>query len=379
MQSVLNMRFMAAADVAVRAVRLWERSRNEDRAKMETGQTARGIHGGDIYQNRVKLDFSVNTNPLGVPEAVREALQRAAGDCGHYPDIAQKGLKKAVGGMLGVPEETLVFGNGASELFMALVRAVAPKRTVIPVPSFYGYEYAASASESVIVYCGMRAEDHFCPGEELFSLLKAETDLLFLANPNNPTGRLLDREYLRAVLTHCRERGIYVALDECFVSLCAEEASMLGEAESFHNLILVGAFTKSFAIPGVRLGYLVCYDEKLLQNIKKQLPEWNVSVFAQAAGAACAEEKAYLERTVRYVERERDFLTKGLQELGITVFPGAANFLLLKSGRDLYGELLGQGILIRDCRNFRGLSEGYYRVAVKSREENEVLLQALKR
>jgi len=338
----------------------------------------RGIHGGDVYRNRVKLDFSVNTNPLGMPEAVREALHRAAATCSHYPDIAWEELKRAVGGMLGVPKRTLIFGNGASELFMALVRAIEPERTVIPVPSFYGYEYAASAAESDIVYCETRAQEKFSPGEALLCLLTEETDLLFLANPNNPTGKLLDREYLRTVITHCRERGIYVVLDECFIPFCGGEPSMLGEAESFENLIVVGAFTKSFAIPGVRLGYSICFDERLSREIRRQLPEWNVSVFAQAAGIACAGQKTYLQRTVRYVEKERDFLAKGLRKLGITVFDGEANFLLVQSGRDLYEELLGQGILIRDCGNFRGLSEGYYRVAVKSREENEVLLQALK-
>lgn len=338
-----------------------------------------GIHGGDIYRNRVKFDFSVNTNPLGMPETVREALHRAVEDCGRYPDMAQEKLKQAVGGMIGVRESELLFGGGASALFLAAARAISPKRTVIPVPSFYGYEYAVRAAGGELVYCGMEEQAGFLPGEELFSLLTEETDLLFLANPNNPTGRTLSGAYLRAVLAHCRERGIYVVLDECFASFCEGNPSMLGEAEEFENLILVNAFTKSFAIPGVRLGYLVCFDSGLLEKIMAQLPEWDVSVFAQAAGIACAEEKAYLERTAGYVAKERRFLEEGLRKLGITVFPGEANFLLVHSGRDLYNELLRQEILIRDCGNFRGLSKGYYRIAVKSREENELLLRALSR
>lgn len=339
----------------------------------------RQIHGGDIYRNPVQYDFSVNTNPSGMPDSVRDALHRAVEDCGHYPDMDQAELKKAVGGMLGVPEKTLVFGNGASELFMAVVRGIAPKKAVIPVPSFYGYEYAAKAAAGEIVYCEGKAEENFCAWEKLSAFLTKETDLLFLANPNNPTGKLMDRKELRSVLACCRERGIYVVLDECFVSFCAGECSMLEEAGHYENLILVNAFTKSFAIPGVRLGYLVCFDEKLLQRIRRQLPEWNVSVFAQAAGIACVAQKNYLRRTAAYVKKERDFLEEGLRALGITVFSGEANFLLLYSGRDLYGELLEQGILIRDCQNFRGLSRGYYRIAVKSREENEVLLRAVKR
>lgn len=337
----------------------------------------RGTHGGDIYRNQVRYDFSVNTNPLGMPSAVRDVLHRAVEDCGRYPDIAQTGLKKAVSGMLGVSERNLVFGNGASELFLAVVRAIRPKRTVIPVPSFYGYEYAARAWTGEVIYCGTGAQENFCLGENLLSLLTEETDLLFLANPNNPTGNLLNRDYLRTVLTHCRERDIYVLLDECFISFCEGEASMLGEIGEFENLLLVNAFTKSFAIPGVRLGYLVCFDGKLLQRVQRQLPEWNISVFAQMAGIVCAGQQDYLQKTVRYVETERLFLTEKLRALGIRVFPGDANFLLFSGGQDLYGKLLQQGILIRDCGNFRGLSQGYYRIAVKSREENEVLLRAL--
>lgn len=338
----------------------------------------RGLHGGDVYRNKVQYDFSVNTNPLGMPEAVRDALRLAAEDSGRYPDIGQEALKEAVSGMLGVSETNLVFGNGASELFMAVVRGIEPKRTVIPVPSFYGYEYAARAGGGGIVFCETKEQEDFFPGEKLFSLLTQDTDLLFLANPNNPTGKLLGREYLRTVLTHCARRGIYVVLDECFVSFCAGQPSMLGEAGDFENLILVNAFTKSFAIPGVRLGYLVCSDGQMSRRIQRQLPEWNVSTFAQAAGIVCAGQKDYLQQTVRYVEKERLFLEEGLRALGISAFSGEANFLLLHSGRDLYGELLKQGILIRDCRNFRGLSEGYYRIAVKSRRENERLLRALR-
>lgn len=338
----------------------------------------RGIHGGDIYHNQVRYDFSVNTNPLGIPPAVREALHRAVEDCGHYPDVSQTELKRAVSGMLGVPERHLLFGNGASALFLAAVQGIRPKRTVIPVPSFYGYEYAAGACGGKIVYCKMGAGDGFAPGENLFSFLTGETDLLFLANPNNPTGKFVDMAYLHAVAAHCRERGIYVVLDECFLDFCAEAPSFREACRTYENLIVVNAFTKSFAIPGVRLGYLICGDEALRHRIERQLSEWNLSVFAQAAGAACAEQKEYLRKTAEYVKRERHFLEEGLRKLGITVFSGEANFLLVSSGRKLYRELLRQGILIRDCRNFRGLSEGYYRIAVKSREENEVLLRALR-
>lgn len=342
------------------------------------------IHGGDIYRNVVQIDFSVNVNPLGVPQSVREALLRAIGQCSAYPDMEAEALKEAVGRMLDVPKEYLLFGNGVSELFMAVVHGLRPKKTVIPVPSFYGYEYAARAAGNEICYCGLNRENGFHVTKDLRDSLTEDVDLLFLANPNNPTGCLLDCETGIHILRHCREMGIYVVLDECFVDFCAGNPSLLSETENNDRLLVVRSFTKSFSIPGVRLGYLVCKDEPLLARIAGQLPEWNLSCFAQEAGCACARQKAFMEETERYITRERAFLEEVLKKEGFRVFSSAANFLLFDTketpcGISLYERLLQQGILIRDCQNFRGLGRGFYRVAVKTREENRMLEQAFRK
>lgn len=337
----------------------------------------KGIHGGDIYRNRVAMDFSVNVNPLGIPQEVSEAMYEAVPRCSSYPDIEAEKLKQAVSGMLQVPEEYLLFGNGASELLMAVIHALRPKQAVIPVPSFYGYEYAAGAGDGQVIYYETKQEHDFALREDFRKALSEESDLLFLANPNNPTGNLMSREELRALLRHCRGRGICVVLDECFIDFCEGEASMLPEIAQFENLILVRAFTKICAVPGVRLGYLVCADQSLLEKIRRQLPEWNLSGLAQAAGCACAAQAAFIKDTAVYVAGERKRLSEGLTRLGVRVFPGAADFLLVYSGLDLYGSLLQRGILIRDCSNFRGLRKGFCRIAVRSREENETLLEVL--
>lgn len=336
-----------------------------------------GMHGGDIYRNQVDMDFSVNINPLGMPEGVEEALREAVGHCLEYPDISAEKLKNAVADALAVKEEQLLFGNGASEIFMGIVHAVQPKKVLIPIPSFYGYEYAAEAVGGSIVYFSLREEREFLPDEALYEALTEDIDLVYLANPNNPTGKRMSREYVRKLLTVCREKGILVVLDECFIEFCGNGCSMLAETENFDNLLLVRAFTKIYAIPGVRLGYLVCSNRILLQRISHQLPEWNLSVFAQRAGVACVGQTTFVAETVAYVARERQFLEEGLHRLGLRVFSGEANYILVYSRRPLYEELLKQGILIRDCANFKGLSKGYYRIAVKQREENEKLLKAI--
>lgn len=336
-----------------------------------------GVHGGDIYRNKVKLDFSVNVNPLGTPESVVAALHRAVEKCGKYPDIEAEKLKKAVSESVGMPEEYLLFGNGASELFMAAVHGIKPENIVIPIPSFYGYEHAAKTAGGEIIYYEMKQENSFCPGADMEAVLTEDADLLFLANPNNPVGNLLERERLLCLLRHCQEKEIYVVLDESFIEFCGAGFSMLGEIDALDCLILVRSFTKIFSIPGVRLGYLICSNSEIRHKIAAQLPEWNLSGFAQEAGCACAGQRKFLMETENHIKTERQFLENGLKKKGFQVFPSCANFIMLYSEKSLYEKLLEKGILIRDCGNFRGLGKGFYRIAVKTREENEILLKTI--
>lgn len=337
----------------------------------------KGIHGGDVYRNHVNIDFSVNINPLGMPDGVEMALRDAIGQCSEYPDMMAENLKKTVSSALAVREEDLLFGNGASEIFMAIIHAIIPRKVMIPIPSFYGYEYASEAVDSDIVYFPMKESEDFILNEKFLELLTEDIDVLFLANPNNPTGKLMNREYLRKLLKTCKNKNIWVVLDECFIEFCGNEFSMLTEIEEHDNLLLVRAFTKIYAIPGVRLGYLLCCNTDLVDKIRKQLPEWNLSTFAQEAGIACVSQSTFVAKTVDYVKKEREFLFDCLKQLGMSVFSGEANFILVYSEKPLYEKLLRGGILIRDCENFRGLSKGYYRIAVKSRKDNEILLKAI--
>ena len=173
----------------------------------------------------------------------------------------------------------------------------------------------------------------------------------------------MGREYLQELLEHCRQQGITVVVDECFIEFCEsgreQPKFLLGEIGQYENLLLARAFTKSFAMPGVRLGYLVCSNAELREKIRRQLPEWNLSVFAQRAGIACAEQsEQYLQDTVEYVKNEREYLWEGLEKLGIRVVSGEVDFLLLYTTQPIYDSLLAKGILIRNCENFRGLGEG---------------------
>ena len=165
------------------------------------------IHGGDIYQNEIELDFSVNINPFGIPEKVKEAMQESLELCEHYPDIHHAKLIEKIGAHYHIPEEHILCGNGASELFVAVVHAIKPGKIVIPVPSFYGYEKAANVTEAEVSYYEMKERDGFCLTEVFLQELQEDVDLLFLANPNNPVGNTIEDMLLEKICDRCRGKS----------------------------------------------------------------------------------------------------------------------------------------------------------------------------
>ena len=336
-------------------------------------------HGGDIYRNQIRLDFSVNTNPLGMPDPVKEALHQAVEEAENYPDIRAQALSAAVTEQLQVRKEQLVFGNGASELFHAVLHAIKPSKILIPVPSFLGYEEAAKAIDCEVIFYEMKKEENFCLTDRILDVLDENISLVFLANPNNPVGNLVEPELIFQIAEKCRQCDITLVLDECFMELTGKEQtySFLKRLDEFTNVVVIRAFTKLYAIPGVRLGYLVC-EQNLAEKIRLQLPEWNLSVFAQRAGVAAIKEQEYIARAVVCIQTQRQFLLEELQAAGCSVFDSDADYLLFYSEMPLYELFLQRGILIRDCSNFRGLQRGYYRIAVKSEEQNRMFAEVLR-
>ncbi len=337
----------------------------------------KNVHGGDVYNNNVMLDYSVNINPLGLPEGVKDALKAAAEIVDEYPDIDSRELTKKLAGKFGVKEDYIALGNGASEIFMSIVHALKPKRALVLAPSFYGYKYALEAVDAKIKYHYLKENEGFAPDDSLIDDISEDLDMIFLANPNNPTGKALEPPFLEKLLRVCKNKGVTVVLDECFVEFMKGDYTMIGKLEEFDNLIIVRAFTKLYCVPGVRLGYMFGSNLDYVNRIKRQLPEWNISVFAQKCGEACLLYERFEEMTADFVASEKEYLMKGLKNLGIKAFSSATNFILLYSDKDLYKLLLDRGILIRNCENFEGLKKGYFRIAVKSRGENEKFLKVL--
>ena len=337
-------------------------------------------HGGNIYQQNIEMDFSVNINPMGCHDTIRTAIVSAVDRVSQYPDLAQASARNSLAELYDISPKNILCGNGASELLMAAVRMVQPKSALVLAPSFFGYEHAlGSVQNCEISTYELRQENGFALGEDILDRLMEDTDMFFLANPNNPVGKLVEPELMQCIADSCSEKNITLVIDECFLKLSDTGKSMAGYAASHDNVIVVDAFTKTLAIPGVRTGFAIASADTI-GGLRTQLPEWNASVFAEAAiqaGCRLLKDGGYLAKCREYISTEREYLKKELGSLGIKVLDSDSLFMLIYSEKDLYELLLKHGILIRDCSNFRSLTKGFYRIALKTHEENELLVKSV--
>lgn len=339
-------------------------------------------HGGDrlgFYRKygRMPLDFSASLNPLGMPEAVREAAKQAVDDAEAYPDPSCRLLREALGEKLGISPGSILCGNGAADLIYRIPVALRAKRGLITAPAFSEYAAAMTAADCRVEEYPLWEEDGFRVTERIIEAIVPGIDLLFLCTPNNPTGGTVDPELVERIAERCREVGAVFVLDQCFLDFVAdrERHGLLDLLERFPNLLLLRAFTKSYAMAGLRLGYLLGGDRDLLDKLEQAGQSWSVSTPAQAAGLAALGQESYLEAGREIVFRERSRMAEGLRALGMAVLEPEANFICFRSPEpSLGGRLAERGILIRDCGNFSGMGKGWYRVCVSTPENNGVLL-----
>ena len=339
-----------------------------------------GAHGGAVARSldvseRGFLDFSQNVNPLGAPPQALEAARLALDEeAGRYPDLDYPRLRGALASYLGAPPENIVPTNGGAEaLFLAARVAATGGAAVILEPTFSEYAAAARAAGlEPVRRVSRRPEDGF--RLDLAALDDLEgVALVFLCNPNNPTGDALTREEVLAVAGRVRERNVALVLDEAFADF-VPEVSVVAEADE--GLYVARSFTKFFAIPGLRLGCLVCSEPARAHEIQ---PSWSVNAVAAAAGAAAVGDRDFVAASLAEVGRLREELYEALEALpGLSPFRGAANFLLVRGPAGLPARLARRGVLVRGCEPFPGLGSGYFRVAVRGPADNERLLAALR-
>ena len=341
-------------------------------------------HGGDwagfqaVY-GQPPLDFSANISPLGMPEGVRAALCRAAGQADRYPDPLCREMRGALSEHEGVPAEWVLCGSGAADLIFRAVLALRPGRALVTAPTFAEYEAALETVGCAVEWYALRPEEDFRIREDLLERITPETDLVFLCEPNNPTGVTTPRPLLLRILERCRKTGTRLVVDECFGDFLDEpEAHTLkGALTDFPNLLILKAFTKLYGMAGVRLGYALCADTELLGRMRRAGQPWGVSSLAQAAGAAALKETDYVQQVRALIAAERPWLAEQLEQLGLQVVPGEANYLLFQSETPLMEPLGQRGILLRCCGNYEGLDATWYRAAVRTPGENRRLIAAL--
>lgn len=324
------------------------------------------------------LDFSQNINPLGTPaSALRAAHQALENEVDTYPDTDYQDLREALARYLKVSAERVLPTNGGAEAIFLAARLASERvgeRALILAPTFSEYAAAARAAGLEPAHrIARRPETGFVLDEAALEDLDGIA-VVFLCNPNNPTGGALSREAVKRLLRRVQDAGAVLIVDEAFADF-APEVSVADLEDK--NLFVARSFTKFFAIPGLRLGALVCAD---LEEARSLQPSWSVNAVAAAAGIAAVGEVDFAVATNAEVGRLRAGLVGALGSVpGVEVFPGAANFLLLRGPRGTVERLARAGVLVRGCGPFLGLDDEYLRVAVRKDDENQRLVDALRR
>ena len=334
-------------------------------------------HGGDIYSHEHIIDFSANLNPLGMPQAVREALRENIDAFEAYPDTQSRELTKAIARAEGLRAAHIICTAGASDLFERIAQLACAKKALVASPCYSGYEQALDKTATQLVRHPLDDEHDYALTSAFLQQMTEGVSLVFIANPNNPTGLTVDCELIKEVLERARCIGARVVLDESFIDFTDAE-SFVSQLERYPQLIIAKSYTKIFAIAGLRLGFGACSDEAFMRALREAGQPWAVSTPAQLAGIAALGEAGFVEASREYVSTARAELKEELGTIGLRVIDGQANYLMFQHDGELYAPLLKRGILIRSCANYDGLVGTWYRVAVRAPQDNARLIAALK-
>ncbi len=346
-------------------------------------------HGGDVFglpekeRNQV-IDFSININPLGLSPLGKKALC-----CGweretlRYPDVECRDLKKALSHRYDMPEDTIALGNGATELMYKLVEQLHPEKVLVTAPAFSEYRLSAEAIHCPVDSVLLHRENGFVlPLDDLDKKLTRHT-VLYLGHPNNPDGQLLPKDKLDQVLSWVKERDCFLIIDESFIDF-------LGDGYSYRQLFkeisygaVVMSLTKFYAVPGLRIG-CAFLAPALCQKLRNSLIPWNVNGLAQLYMTQAVQDTTYIEKTISYCQKERNYLVQELEKWpGMEVLPGCVNFILCRltdgsTAADLQQALAPYFLYIRQCGNYEGLDDTYFRIAVRTEEENRKLISGMR-
>lgn len=378
------------------------------------------FHGGNIYkvfrEKNIKeiLDYSSNINPYGIPESLKKRITENLEVLERYPDPDYVELRQKLANLNKVNLSDIILGNGATEIIFLFMKVINPKKILIVSPTFGEYERAVKATEISgdtvslsssngdnknienkkieIEYFELKESDDFKLNiGNLKNELENKYDLLIICNPNNPTGKFLKLAQTEEILKECNKYDTKLFIDEAFIEFLADgmKESIINTEENKKNLFVTRAFTKFFAIPGLRLGYGMYFDKELEKKISEKKEPWSVNNFAEMAGSTVLDDAEYIEKTLKWIAEEKKYMYEKLNEIsGMKVYETEVNFITGKIDEKLFSEglnvkilrekMLEQGILIRDASNFKFLDERFFRLAIKDRASNERVIEAMK-
>lgn len=353
------------------------------------------FHGSDLetvaaYYHIPKdsiVSYSSNVNPLGISPKFRQAMLDRIDCVSMYPDRDYAELRTAISNYCNAPEDSLLIGSGATELISMFIKGIHPAKSLLVNPTYSEYEREIHLIGGRLDSFALKASQDFKPDvPALCHALTPDYDLLILCNPNNPTGTIFTHEDLIPLLGHCREQNIMVLIDETYVEFVEdiENVTAIPLTSSFENLFVMRGVSKFFAAPGLRLGYGITQNKKVLDYIRETQNPWSVHSIAAFCGGAMFLDKEYIHKTAAFIASERTRLTIALSALsGLYLYPASTNFILLRiekdgiSSADVFEAAIQKGMMIRDCSSFPGLSDNHIRFCFQKPEDNDRLIALL--
>jgi len=354
-------------------------------------------HGGDVWGFSRKyniplekvLDFSGPVNFLGPSSKAVEAVKQNARLIRFYPDPNPVELRTEIAAYVGhgVGAENILLGNGSIELIYMLTE-VFPRnfKAIIPVPSFTEYEKAVLRVGGEAVFVQLPS-DFKLNVESVKKAVTEGTRIIYICNPHSPSGTLYGRETVLDLVEFCQKKDVVVSIDENYIEFSSkgQDATVVGYVKKYPNLFVIRSVTKFYGMPGIRFGYGIA-AESFIDALQTVRQPWSINSLAGCATLAAFKDEEFIENTKHVIAKEKAAFAKMLTGIGgLHVFPSETNFLLVKilkpkfTSTGLREELAKEGLLIRDCSTFVGLDDTYFRVTVRSAENNMQLVETLKR
>lgn len=353
------------------------------------------FHGSDLEKIEktfgVKKEeitsFSANINPLGISCRLRKELPLHIDAITSYPDREYTDLRKSIGEYIQTDYQSILVGNGSTELISLVIQLLHPKKACIIGPTYSEYEHEILLGGGHACYFQLHEEENFCLNEKaLFDALTPDTDLLVICNPNNPTSSQITANTMRNILDCCKEKEIFVMVDETYVEFSENYSNVTAVplTQLYDNIIVLRGISKFFAAPGLRLGYAICSNQKLLQEMDSLKNPWTINSLAAVAGEIMFHDETYIRDTFQLISSERKRICNILDKYSsIKYYPPHANFILLRilkeniTSEELFEQAIRKGMMIRDCSSFPFLNNQYIRFCFMNPKDNNALLEVL--